>query len=177
MAAEIKGLGVGLTAAVGTVHIVAPTQPLPAWGKSTIGADAEMARLQVSIAAVIADLDRLAQGADETTAEIFEAMKMWLEDEGLLEIAQEHLDEGSDAAGAIGEAFNAFAVMFEGDAAFEERIADLQDLSRRVQANLAGINVGLDLPATGQLILVGEDFSPADTAQFTPAVVGVVTRA
>jgi phosphotransferase system enzyme I (PtsI) len=177
MAAELKGLGVGLTAAVGTVHVVKPAQPLPAWGKSSIGADAELDRLKGAMAAVVADLDNLAAGADHTTAEIFEAMKMWLEDEGLLEIAQEHLDEGSDAAGAIGQAFNAFAEMFAGDAAFEERIADLQDLSRRVQANLAGIQLSLNLPTTGQLVLVGEDFSPADTAQFTPAVVAVVTRA
>jgi len=177
MSKQMKGLGVGLTAAVGTVHVVAPAQPLPAWGRSSIGAEAEMERLRGATAAVVADLDRLAAGADHTTAEIFEAMKMWLEDDGLLEIAEEHLNEGSDAAGAIGEAFNAFAAMFEGDAAFEERIADLQDLSRRVQAHLAGINLGLDLPHTGQLVLVGEDFSPADTAQFTPAVVGVVTRA
>jgi phosphoenolpyruvate-protein phosphotransferase (PTS system enzyme I) len=176
MTTQMKGLGVGLTAAVGTVHVVAPAQPLPAWGKSSIGAAAEMERLRGATAAVVADLDRLAAGADHTTAEIFEAMKMWLEDDGLLEIAEEHLNEGSDAAGAIGEAFNAFAVMFEGDAAFEERIADLQDLSRRVQAHLAGIHLGLDLPQTGHLVLVGEDFSPADTAQFTPAVVGVVTR-
>jgi phosphotransferase system enzyme I (PtsI) len=177
MSKQMKGLGVGLTAAVGTVHVVAPAQPLPAWGRSSIGAPAEMVRLKDATAAVVADLDRLAAGADHTTAEIFEAMKMWLEDDGLLEIAEEHLNDGSDAAGAIGEAFNAFAAMFEGDAAFEERIADLQDLSRRVQAHLAGINLGLDLPQTGQLVLVGEDFSPADTAQFTPAVVGVVTRA
>ena len=177
MSNELKGLGVGLTAAVGTVHVVAPAKPLPAWGKSTIGAAAELERLKGAIAAVTADMDALAEGADHTTAEIFEAMKMWLDDEGLLEIAQEHLDEGSDAAGAIGQAFNAFADMFVGDAAFEERIADLQDLSRRVQANLAGISLGLDLPKTGQLVLVGEDFSPADTAQFTAAVVGVVTRA
>ena len=125
------------------------------------------------MAAVVADLDALAAGADETTAEIFEAMKMWLEDEGLLEIAEEHLQEGSDAAGAVGQAFNAFAEMFAGDEAFEERIADLQDLSRRVQANLAGIKLSLDLPNSGQIVLVGEDFSPADTAQFTAAVVGV----
>jgi len=177
MASELKGLGVGLTAAVGTVYVVKPAQPLPAWGKSTIGAEAEMERLKVAIAAVSKTLDDLGARSDSTTAEIFEAMKMWLDDDGLMEIADEHLQAGSDAAGAVGEAFNAFAAMFEGDAAFEERIADLQDLSRRVQAALAGISMGLELPQAGQLILVGEDFSPADTAQFTPAVVGVVTRA
>ncbi|MFM7030741.1 MAG: putative PEP-binding protein, partial [Micrococcales bacterium] len=177
MSSELKGLGVGLTAAEGTVYVVKPAQPLPAWGKSSIGADAEMARLKEAINTVSNTLDELGARSDETTAEIFEAMKMWLDDDGLMEIAEEHLQAGSDAAGAVGEAFNAFAAMFEGDAAFEERIADLQDLSRRVQAALAGISLGLELPQTGQLILVGEDFSPADTAQFTPAVVGVVTRA
>ena len=175
MASELKGLGVGLTAAVGTVHVVAPAQPLPAWGKSSIGAAAELDRLKLAMAAVVADLDALAAGADETTAEIFEAMKMWLEDEGLLEIAEEHLQEGSDAAGAVGQAFNAFAEMFAGDEAFEERIADLQDISKRVQASIAGIHVGLELPKEGAYVIVGEDFSPADTAQFTPAVVGVIT--
>jgi len=177
MAQELKGLGVGLKAAVGTVHVVAPAQPLPAWGKSTIGAEAEAIRLKAAIGAVSSNLDELAAKADETTGEIFEALKMLLEDDELFEVAEGYLAEGSDAAGAIGQAVNEFGELLSGDPAFEERVADLQDLSRRVQANLAGISVGLELPQTGQIVLVGEDFSPADTAQFTPAVVGVVTRA
>jgi phosphotransferase system enzyme I (PtsI) len=35
--------------------------------------------------------------------------------------------------------------------------------------------MGLELPAEGQFVIVGDDFSPADTAQFTKAVVGVIT--
>jgi phosphotransferase system enzyme I (PtsI) len=35
--------------------------------------------------------------------------------------------------------------------------------------------MGLDLPTSGSYVIVGDDFSPADTAQFTDAVVGVVT--
>ena len=35
--------------------------------------------------------------------------------------------------------------------------------------------MSLSIPATGQIVLVGDDFSPADTAQFTDAVVGVIT--
>ena len=52
---------------------------------------------------------------------------------------------------------------------------DLKDLARRVAAHIAGIHMGLDLPTTGSYVIVGDDFSPADTAQFTDAVVGVVT--
>jgi phosphotransferase system enzyme I (PtsI) len=133
--------------------------------------------LKAAIDAVCTNLDELADKSDETTAEIFEALKMLLEDDELFEVATGYLDEGWDAAGAIGQAVNEFGELLSGDPAFEERVGDLQDLSRRVQANLAGIAVGLELPETGQLILVGEDFSPADTAQFTSAVIGVVTRA
>jgi phosphotransferase system enzyme I (PtsI) len=174
---ELKGLGVGLTAAVGTVHVVAPAQPLPAWSKTGAGAEVEGPRLKAAIDAVCNNLDELAAKSDDTTGEIFEALKMLLEDDELFEVATGYLDEGWDAAGAIGQAVNEFGELLSGDPAFEERVGDLQDLSRRVQANLAGIAVGLELPETGQLILVGEDFSPADTAQFTPAVIGVVTRA
>jgi len=68
-----------------------------------------------------------------------------------------------------------FAELLSGDPTFEERIADIRDLAKRVAANIHGISLGLDLPETGKFVIVGEDFSPADTAQFTPAVVGVIT--
>jgi phosphotransferase system enzyme I (PtsI) len=35
--------------------------------------------------------------------------------------------------------------------------------------------MALSIPEKGRIVLVGEDFSPADTAQFTDAVVGVIT--
>jgi phosphotransferase system enzyme I (PtsI) len=177
MTQELKGLGVGLTAAVGEVFVVAPSKALPSWGTSTIGAAAEAERLRGAIKAVANNLDELAAKSDETTAEIFEALKMLLEDDELFETAETFLAEGSDAAGAIGKAVNMFAELLGGDPDFDSRVDDLQDLSRRVQANLAGISVGLELPLTGDIVLVGEDFSPADTAQFTPAVIGVITRA
>lgn len=175
MAQVLTGLGVGLNAVVAEVFQVAPAQPLPAWAKSSAGVAAESETLKAAVAAVGNDLDRLASKSDETTAEIFEALKFLLEDESLFDMAVSHMGEGWSAAGAYGMAVNEFAEMLAGDAAFEERIADLQDLSKRVQASIAGIHVGLELPQTGAYVIVGEDFSPADTAQFTPAVVGVIT--
>ncbi|MFM2384853.1 MAG: hypothetical protein RL166_727, partial [Actinomycetota bacterium] len=175
MTSVLTGLGVGLNAVVAEVFQVAPAAALPAWSHSPAGAAAESETLKTAVAAVAADLDRLGAKSDETTAEIFEALKFLLEDESLFDMAVAHMDEGWAAAAAYGMAVNEFAEMLAGDAAFEERIADLQDLSKRVQASIAGIAVGLDLPQTGAYVIVGEDFSPADTAQFTPAVVGVIT--
>ena len=171
----LTGLGVGLNSAVGTVLRVAAHAALPAWSKTNNDASAEADALRAAIASVAADLDRLGVKAGGTSAEIFEALKMLLEDEELFEVATENLGDGWSAGAAFGMAVDTFAELLGGDAAFEERVADLQDLSKRVQANLAGISMTLELPEDGNIVLVGDDFSPADTAQFTPAVIGVIT--
>ena len=171
----LAGLGVGLNAVVAEVFRVAPMQALPALAKSNLGVETEAAALKAAIAAVGAHLDELGSGADSTSADIFEALKFLLEDEELFEVAEGHLGEGWSAAAAYAKAVDEFAELLGGDPDFDERVKDLQDLSRRVQAQLAGIKVSLELPSDGRFVLVGEDFSPADTAQFTNAVVGVVT--
>lgn len=171
----LSGLGVGLASATGEVFVVKPQAPLPAWSKSTRGAEIETAELKEAIAFVSAHLDELGEKAGGTSAEIFEALKMFLEDEELFEMSAEHISEGWSAGAAYGKAVDTFAELMGGDPTFAERVADLQDLSKRVQARLAGIDMGLSLPTNGRIILVGEDFSPADTAQFTDAVIGVVT--
>lgn len=175
MSQVLTGLGVGLNAVVADVFQVAPAKALPAWAKTKAGAPTETETLKTAVASVGSDLDLLAAKSDETSAEIFEALKYLLEDESLFEMAVGHLDEGWSAGAGYGMAVNEFAEMLAGDAAFEERIADLQDISKRVQASIAGVHMGLDLPVDGSFVIVGEDFSPADTAQFTPAVVGVIT--
>lgn len=173
--AVLSGLGVGLNSAVGEVFIVKPQAELPAWAKSIKSADEEKAALKVAIANVAANLDALGERAGGTSAEIFEALKFLLEDEELFEMAESHIEDGWSAAASYGKAVDTFAELLGGDADFDERVKDLQDISKRVQADIAGISMSLELPEIGRLVLVGEDFSPADTAQFTKAVVGVIT--
>jgi phosphotransferase system enzyme I (PtsI) len=173
--AVLPGLGVGLNSAVGEVFVVKPQAALPEWSKSAKSAAEEAAALKAAIANVAANLAALGERAGGTSAEIFEALTSLLEDEELFEVAESHLDDGWGAAAAFGKAVDTFAELLGGDADFDERVNDLQDLSKRVQADLAGIEMALDLPEIGRIVLVGEDFSPADTAQFTKAVVGVIT--
>lgn len=169
------GLGVGLTSAVGEVLVVKQSQPLPAWTMSTKTKEQELAELRSAIEYVSSTLDELGAKAGGTTAEIFDALKMLLEDDELFEVASANIEDGWSAAAAIGKAVDEFSELLSGDPTFEERVADFQDLSKRVQAKIAGIEMPLSIPDTGQIVLVGEDFSPADTAQFTDAVVGVIT--
>ncbi len=173
--AVLAGLGVGLISAVGEVHVVKPAAALPEWSKDGGDADAKKVALREAIDAVSKHLDELGEKAGGTSAEIFDALKMFLEDDELIDMANDAIDEGWSAAAAYGKSVDTFGELIGGDPTFAERVADLQDLSKRVQAHLAGIELGLELPETGSIILVGEDFSPADTAQFTPAVVGVIT--
>ena len=169
------GLGVGLTPVVGETFVVGQTDPLPAWTKSTKTKEEELAELKAAIEFVSGYLDELGAKTGGTSKEIFEALKMLLEDDELFEVASANIEDGWSAAAAIGKAVDEFSELLSGDPTFEERVADFQDLSKRVQARIAGIEMSLSIPATGKIVLVGEDFSPADTAQFTDAVVGVIT--
>ena len=171
----LSGLGVGLSPSLGDVLVVEHSQLIPEWTKSTKTPEQEISELKDAIAFVSNQLDELGAKAGGTSAEIFEALKTLLEDDELLEVATSNMSDGWSAAAAFGKAVDEFAEILKGDPTFDERVADFQDLSKRVQAKLAGIKLDLDLPTTGRIVLVGEDFSPADTAQFTDAVVGVVT--
>lgn len=171
----LTGLGVGLNAVRGEVFRVKPQAILPGPAKHAGDATGEKETLRGAIHHVAGYLDELSVKAGETSAEIFEALKMLLEDEDLFETAIAEIESGWNAATAFIVAVDSLDAIFAGDAAFEERLVDLKDLARRVAAHIAGIHMGLDLPTTGAYVIVGDDFSPADTAQFTDAVVGVVT--
>ena len=173
--AVLSGMGVGLSPVRAEVFRVKPSQALPAAHKHAGDSESEKLTLKGAVSAVGHYLDELSEKAGETSAEIFEALKMLLEDEDLFETAASQIDEGWSAATSFILAVDEFGELLAGDSAFEERVADLRDLAKRVAAHIHGIHLGLDLPSSGRYVLVGEDFSPADTAQFTNAVVGVVT--
>ncbi|MDG2497518.1 MAG: PEP-utilizing enzyme [Aquiluna sp.] len=171
----LNGMGVGLSAVTAEVFRVKPAMPLPEAAKHSGDTATETQRLKSAITAVAEQMNLLAESAGETSAEIFEALNMLLEDEDLFDTAVIQIEDGWEAGTSFIRAVEEFAELLSGDAAFEERLADIRDLAKRVAANIAGISLGLDLPTSGKFVIVGEDFSPADTAQFTEAVVGVVT--
>lgn len=173
--AILTGMGVGLSAVRAEVLRIQPPKPLPIPARHQGDAQAEEQKLRTAISRVGEHLDQLGAKAGETSAEIFEALKMILEDDALFDAAVAEIASGFEAGTAMVNAVESFAELLAGDETFEERIADIRDLGKRVAADIHGIRMGLDLPETGSFVLVGEDFSPADTAQFTKAVVGVVT--
>ncbi|MEY3614510.1 MAG: hypothetical protein RL752_418, partial [Actinomycetota bacterium] len=97
----LTGLGVGLNAVRGEVFRVKPQAAIPGPAKHGGDTDAEKETLRGAITHVASYLDELAIKAGETSAEIFEALKMLLEDEDLFETAVTEIESGWNAATAF----------------------------------------------------------------------------
>ncbi|MDA8737302.1 hypothetical protein N9M34_03000, partial [Aquiluna sp.] len=131
----LSGLGVGLEAVTAEVFRVRQAEPLPIPAKHSGDIDAEQAKLRKAVDEVSSELESLAEKAGETSAEIFEALGMILLDESLFDAAVAQLDDGWEAGTAFVNAMETFAELLSGDPTFEERIADIRDLAKRVAAN------------------------------------------
>jgi len=173
---SFTGIGVGDGVTWGQTYVLAPRPTAPGDAKSVLGAQAETKRLQEAIAFVVEQMKLTASKTDETTAQILHAFLAMLEDPALLEEATLHLNEGWDAQTSIQKAMNSFTELLAGDDVFGERVSDLEELSLRVVAKLTGQDWSMSLPATGPIIVIAQDLSPAETALFTDVVVGVITE-
>lgn len=172
---SFSGIGVGMKPASGEVFWVPARSELPARRKSELTPELEQEILDQALERVGEQLKTLQLAASGESAEIFHVLEALLRDSELLAEASSEIAQGWDAGSAMAIAVDQFAKLLSESQVGRERAADLKSLSRMVQAELHGLSLSLDIPKTGQLVLVSEDFSPAETAQFTEAVVAVVT--
>ena len=171
-----SGIGVGDSSAWGKTFVLGPKPKAPLEAKSTISSEAEQKRLVKAIAEVSEYLADTASQADEMTAEILSALSALVQDPALIEEATVHLNDGWTAETSVVRAMNSFTELLAGDDLFGERVADLQDLALQVVARLTGQDWSVSIPKVGPIVVVAEDLSPAETAQFTDAVVAVITQ-
>jgi phosphotransferase system enzyme I (PtsI) len=154
--------------------LVSASQTLPAYRMSDLAPQEELARLAASVLKVQLSLQGVAADSTGEAREVLEALAEIVADDVLVVGAQEFINQGWSAASAFGKAVSKFiAPLINEDAA--ERLDDFEWLSQLVQADLAGISTVRELPTEGRWVLVIDDLTPADTAQFTDAIVGVVT--
>lgn len=128
------------------------------------GAEAEMARLDTALAAVAAELAH--QGHGGALGEVLGAHRELLDDPELARLARAGIAEGQSAPFAWQQACRAageaFAVAGERMAG---RAADLEDLSRRVLAQLCGGAAEPDPAPSGALVLAS-DLLPSELAAY-----------
>lgn len=105
-------------------------------------------------------------GADK--AQIFEGHLLMLEDEFFIKPIEEMIaNESVNAEWAMKTSCDTLAETFaqmESDY-MKERVADLNDISKRVVDILLGKNTKMDLASDDLCILVARDLTPSDTAQ------------
>ena len=161
----LTGSGVGRGIAVGPVLRMPDPMPEPATTPSTIGPDGEKQRATNAIASAAEDIRARGERAGGKAQEVLEAQALMADDPTLRSDIDVRIDNGATAERAVFEAFAAFREMLLGIGGyFGERATDLDDVSQRVIARLAGV------PAPGvpesdvPFVLVARDLAPADTA-------------
>jgi phosphocarrier protein FPr len=138
----------------------------------------EAERLREAIATAKSAIERdratVAQRAGETEAAIFDAHLMLLDDEALLEPAQDAINAGATAERAFYDAASEVADRYRSldSPLLQERGADVLDVGRRVVGALTGEP---DRGASEGIVIAGE-LTPADAAGLDPqSVTGIAT--
>ena len=133
---------------------------------------AEQARLDAARAAVKAELEPLAGRSD-----IFAAHLMLLEDESLLAPTRERIGGGASASRAWADSIAELASSFRAldDPYLRERAVDVEDVGRRVLADLTGVAAAAGPSEPG--ILVADLLTPGQVAALDPEKVWAIAAA
>ncbi|MFS0854511.1 phosphoenolpyruvate--protein phosphotransferase [Microbacterium sp. 179-I 3D4 NHS] len=162
---ELRGVGIGLGVAQGPVVRMTEALPAPDRTPSSLGADAERARVREAVAVVAQELTARGEAAGGSAQEVLEAQAMIAEDPTLQDEVDARIDEGFTAEWAVHDAFAGFRATLEAVGGYlGERAADLDDIAQRVLARLRGVDAP-GVPDPGHpFVLVARDLAPADTA-------------
>ena len=144
--------------------------------------DAELERFKVAVMKTKAELQEIYEIAQKKfgteKAAIFVAHLLVLEDPEMLAAIEAKIQTGMNAEFALDEASNMFIAMFEGldNVYMQERVSDIRDVSKRVLANLLGVEMVDMNRLASDVIIVSKDLTPSMTAMLdTKYVKGFIT--
>ena len=178
----INGIPVSPGIAIGPAALLYPDLPIvEEWTVDDVVA--EWARIQVAIAAALAEIKAIEESAQQqgvAEAAIFAAHRLMLQDPELLaDLQQKILTERCNAEAAWQRAIARIVEPYEvlDDAYLRARAADVRDVGRRVLRRLANA-VSPSLVFAQSVILVASDLHPSETVRLdTVHVLGLVTEA
>ncbi|MFC4243458.1 phosphoenolpyruvate--protein phosphotransferase [Gryllotalpicola reticulitermitis] len=176
---QISGIGIGRGIAVGAVLRMAEPIAAPADLPRAADASSEASRAHSALRATADDLSARAVMAGGEARDVLEAQALIAADPSVAVEIDERIEAGQCAERAVFDAFGSYRRTLEGLGGYlAERVADLDDVSRRVIARLTGVPMPevptSDLP----YILVAHDLAPADTAGLDlEKVLAIVTAA
>ena len=178
--AVLRGVPASAGIAIGPARLVVPVEP-PVADEPEGPPGEERARLDTARAAVREELEQARAtvaaraGADE--AGIFAAQALLLDDAALTAPAGRAIDAGASAGRAWQAAARDAAAAFRGldDPYLRERAADVEDVARRVLAQLAGMPAGAATEGAG--IVIAPELTPGDAASLDPGDAWAVATA
>lgn len=174
----LSGVGVGRGLAVGPVLRMPDPIPEPPTTPSTLGPDAEKERVTHALAATGEDIRSRAAKAGGKAGEVLEAQALMMDDPMLRTEVDTRIDKGQTAERAVHESFAFFRDQLAAIGGYlGERAADLDDVSRRAIARLAGVPAPGVPESDTPFVLVARDLAPADTALLDPALVLAIVTA
>jgi phosphotransferase system enzyme I (PtsI) len=161
----LSGIGVSPGVALAPTARVALRQELPAETGPVADVEAAMAQIVAAIEAVAADLSHRAEQSDGELAAVLTAQAMIVSDPVLEQRILSALESGRSRIGSVTAAFAEFAsALAAAGPYFADRVADLEDLSYRVAATVAGVPVAAPTLPTHECVIVTRDLAPADVA-------------
>ncbi len=123
----------------------------------------EMQKLEEAIANAITQLDDIYQLINETSpdeAKIFQAHKLLLQDQALLELIKEKINQGHPASLSWTMTIDQQIQEFEA-IGINEKISDLQDIGRRVYYILSNVSQDITIPQDQDFILLSKELLPS----------------
>ncbi|KQM84276.1 phosphoenolpyruvate--protein phosphotransferase [Agromyces sp. Leaf222] len=162
---QLTGTGVGGGIAIGPVVRMEDPLPEPVDHPSERTPDIEAGRAADALSATAADLAERGRTAGGAAKEVLEAQALMAADPTLATEVANRVQGGATAERAVFDAFAGYRDTLAAMGGYlAERAADLDDISQRVRAHLAGVPAP-GVPAPGHpFVLVARDLSPADTA-------------
>jgi len=139
-----------------------------------IEAEEEIDKLHKALEKSIEELEFIKKTAEKNlgseTAEVFNAHIQILKDPEMLKNIE---DESFDVSSAVKTVFTNYITMFNNmsDDYMKERAADLKDLRNRLLSHLLGIKILDTSMINEEVIIVANDLTPSDTAQFNKSFV------
>src|SRR5215467_3336703 len=185
MSFTLRGIPAAAGVAIGGCMLYDPKPPVIAQDQIAPEAvAAEKERLQQAIDASIQEVSQLRDQVEarlgKEEAAIFDAHLLILEDEALLEAANQRIEqELMNAERALWEAAEEFAQVLAGlsDSYFQARAADIHDIRTRVISHLQGKSDTSLRFLSQPVVVVARDLLPSDTAGLDARyVLGLVTE-
>jgi phosphotransferase system enzyme I (PtsI) len=138
-------------------------------------ADAAMAAYDDAVSAVADTFARKAAKATGPAAEVLTASGALARDKGLRGAVAKNVASGIALVQSVAAAVEQFVSIFTNmGGLMAERVTDLEDIERRVIANLVGEpEPGVPTPSEPS-VLVAEDLAPSDTSGLDPAVISAL---